>query len=303
MYRPLTRRTFLVAAATAVVPFATAWTAHAAFGAKSPAVRARLGQLEGVLNGRLGVFARDTATGASLGYRAQERFPLCSTFKVLLVSAILARSARIDGLLQQRIRYGQTDMVAYSPITEKHLEAGMTVADLCAASLQYSDNTSANLLMRILGGPEAVTAYARSVGDRDFRLDRWETDLNSAIPGDRRDTATPEGMGRSLQRRVLGEALADPQKERLQAWLRGNTTGATRIRAGVPADWPVGDKTGTGSHGTANDIAVLWPPRRAPIVVAIYTTQYTKDAAARNDVVASAARVVVDWSGDGKPLR
>ena len=181
----------------------------------------------------------------------------------------------------------------------------MTVSALCAAALQYSDNTASNLLMKILGGPGAVTTFARSIGDRQFRLDRWETALNSSIPGvgvaspleNRRDTSTPTAMASSLHRLALGDALEPRLQLQLRVWLQGNTTGATRIRAGVPADWGVGDKTGTGDYGTANDVALVWPPRRAPVVVAIYTTQCEKDAKARNDVIASAARIVVDWLG------
>jgi beta-lactamase class A len=152
-------------------------------------------------------------------------------------------------------------------------------------------------LMKILGGPGAVTTFARSIGDRQFRLDRWETALNSSIPGDRRDTSTPNAMASSLQRLAFGDALEPHLQVQLRVWLRGNTTGAARIRAGVPADWQVGDKTGTGDYGTANDIGLVWPPRRSPVVIAIYTTQGEKDAKARNDVIASAARIVVDWLG------
>lgn len=295
MRHVMNRRTFLLAAAA--VPLATACTAWKTGRPEASPAQVQLAQLERGLNGRLGVFALNTADGAHLGYRATERFPLCSTFKVLLVSAILERSTRNVGLMQQRIQYVRNDLVTYSPITEKHLEEGMTVTDLCAAALQYSDNTAANILMRTLGGPAVVTAYARSIGDCEFHLDRWETDLNTAIPSDHRDTTTPEAMGRSLQRLALEDALEAHPKEQLLDWLRGNTTGAARIRAGVPADWPVGDKTGTGSYGTVNDVAVLWPPQRAPIVLAVYTTQKTKDAKARNDVIASAARVVASWVG------
>lgn len=199
--------------------------------------------------------------------------------------------------MQQRIKYQQRDLVTYSPITEQHINDGMTVAALCAAAMQYSDNTASNLLMKILGGPGSVTAFARSIGDRQFRLDRWETALNSSIPGDRRDTSTPNAMGVSLQRLALGSALEPHLQAQLQAWLRGNTTGAARIRSSVPANWQVGDKTGTGDYGTANDVAVLWSPQRAPVVVAIYTTQGEKDAKARNDIIASATRIVVDWLG------
>ncbi len=288
------RRTFLLTAAA--IPLAAACASRTSSGSDT-AAQTRLAQLEASLNGRLGVFALNTANGARLGHRADERFPLCSTFKVLLASAILDRSTRSTGLMEQRVRFGRGNLVAHSPITEKHLDDGMTVANLCAATIQYSDNTAANLLMGLLSGPTAVTAFARSIGDQEFRLDRWETDLNSAIPGDPRDTTTPEAMGQSLRRLTLENALQAQQREQLVDWLRGNTTGATRIRAGVPENWRVGDKTGSGSYGTANDIAVLWPPQRAPIVVAIYTTRQEKDAKARDDIIATATRIVVDWIG------
>jgi beta-lactamase class A len=289
------RRRLLLAAVS--VPLATIWTSWATQGDAAVTAQAKLVKLEQTLAGRLGVFALNTASGKQLSYRADEYFPMCSTFKVILASAILKRSTQIDGLMQQRIKYQQSDLVTYSPITERHLEDGMTVDALCAAAIQYSDNTASNLLMKILGGPGAVTTFARSIGDSQFRLDRWETELNSSIPGDRRDTSTPNAMGLSLQRLTLGDALEPRLQLQLRFWLQGNTTGAARIRAGVPADWQVGDKTGTGDYGTANDIALLWPPRRSPVVVAIYTTQGEKDAKARNDLIASAARIVVDWLG------
>jgi beta-lactamase class A len=289
------RRRLLLAAVS--VPLATIWTSWATQGDAAVTAQAKLVKLEQTLAGRLGVFALNTANGKQLSYRGDEYFPMCSTFKVLLASAILKRSTQIDGLMQQRIRYQQSDLVTYSPITKQHLEDGMTVDALCAAAIQYSDNTASNLLMKILGGPGAVTTFARSIGDSQFRLDRWETALNSSIPGDRRDTSTPNAMGLSLQRLTLGDALEPRLQLQLRVWLQGNTTGAARIRAGVPADWQVGDKTGTGDYGTANDIALIWPLRRSPVVVAIYTTQGEKDAKARNDVIASAARIVVDWLG------
>jgi beta-lactamase class A len=289
------RRKLLLAAVS--VPIATICTSWATQGNTTVAAGAQLAKLEQTLAGRLGVFALNTANGRQLSYRADEYFPMCSTFKVILASAILKRSTQIDGLMQQRIKYQQSDLVTYSPITERYVKDGMTVDALCAAAIQYSDNTASNLLMKILGGPEAVTTFARSIGDGQFRLDRWETALNSSIPGDRRDTTTPNAMGLSLQRLAFGDALEPRLQLQLRVWLQGNTTGAARIRAGVPADWQVGDKTGTGDYGTANDIALLWPPRRSPVVVAIYTTQGEKDAKARNDLIASAARIVVDWLG------
>jgi beta-lactamase class A len=255
------RRKLLLAAVS--VPLATIWTSWATQGDAAVTAQAKLVKLEQTLAGRLGIFALNTANGKQLSYRGDDYFPMCSTFKVLLASAILKRSTQIDGLMQQRIKYQQSDLVTYSPITKQNLEDGMTVDALCAAAIQYSDNTASNLLMKILGGPGAVTTFARSIGDSQFRLDRWETELNSSIPGDRRDTSTPNAMGLSLQRLTLGDALEPRLQLQLRVWLQGNTTGAARIRAGVPADWQVGDKTGTGDYGTANDIALIWPPRRS----------------------------------------
>ncbi|WP_063709568.1 class A beta-lactamase [Cupriavidus basilensis] len=286
------RRTLLLTAAS--VPLAAACTSLAGGTSGHAAAQDRLAALESAAGGRLGVAALNTASGAQLSHRANERFALCSTFKVLAVSAILRRSATEGGMLQRRIAYTKAELVAYSPITEKHAGAGLTVAELCAAALQYSDNTAANLLMQLLGGPAAVTAFARAIGDDTFRLDRWETELNTAIPGDPRDTSTPAAMAASLQRLTLGDALGGAERERLVAWMRGNTTGATRIRAGVPADWLVADKTGSGDYGTANDIGVAWPPGKPPIVLAIYFTQPGKDAVYRNDVLASAARIAAE---------
>ncbi|MDQ0569600.1 beta-lactamase class A [Variovorax paradoxus] len=286
------RRTFLLA--TSALPLASACTAWSAKTHQTASAEAQLAALESAVGGRLGVAAFDTGSGARVLHRATERFPLCSTFKTMLAAAILARSERDSSLLERRVSYGKSDLLTNSPITEKHLGQGMTVSAMCAATIQYSDNAAANLLMKILGGPAAVTAFARSIGDQTFRLDRWETELNSAIPGDPRDTTSPEAMASSLQRLVLGDALGAAQRSQLETWLLGNTTGATRIRAGVPADWKVGDKTGLGSYGTNNDTGVLWPQAGAPLVLAVYLTFPKQDAPARNDVIASAARIVVN---------
>lgn len=283
------RRCLLVAAGS--LPFTAACTAtHRREAASIPE---RLAALEASSGGRLGVAALNTADGSQWGHRADERFAMCSTFKVIAASAILARSAHEDGLLQRRIAFAQRDLVAYSPVTQQHAGvAGMTIAQLCAAALQYSDNTAGNLLVKIVGGPWSVTAFARAIGDRQFRLDRWETELNSAIPGDPRDTTTPAAMATSLQRLALGTALAPAQRETLIGWMGGNTTGAERIRAGVPVGWYVADKTGGGDYGTANDVAVLWPLDQPPIVLAVFHTQAAQDAKPRNDVLAAAAQIV-----------
>jgi beta-lactamase class A len=289
---PIPRRRLLLRAAT--LPLLAGCQTIAPTPHASTAL-AQLQALEQSFDGRLGLCAIDTGSGRSLAWRAAERFPLCSTFKAVVAAAVLAESSRSPGLLQRRIRYTRQDLVTYSPVTQMHVDEGMTVEQLCAAAVQQSDNTAGNLLLQLVGGPAALTAYARSVGDADFRLDRWETALNTALPGDERDTSTPAAMSATLRRLALDGALAAPQRAQLQDWLLGNTTGDARIRAGVPAGWRVGDKTGTGDYGTANDIAVIWPPRRAPVTLAIYLTGTKPDAKPRNDIVAQAARVVADW--------
>jgi beta-lactamase class A len=290
-----TRRTLLLAAASASAATASLRIRRAA--AQAPG---RFAALEAEFGGRIGVSAVDTGTGARLNHRADERFPLCSTFKLLAVSAILTRSATDRGLLERTIGYTKQDLVPYSPITSQHAGAAMTVAAICAAALQYSDNTAANLMIRLLGGPGSVTAFARSIGDPQFRLDRWETALNDAVPGDPRDTSTPAAMMTDLRRAALGNLLGSPQRDQLVAWMRGCRTGLGRIRAAVPADWVVADKTGSGEYGTANDIAVAWPPGSAPVVLAVYSTQDKQDAPARDALVAAAAREALDVIGAGR---
>lgn len=280
----ISRRGFLLTAAAAPLAGCTMMAPRA------DGFAAAIEQVEKSSGGRLGVCAYDTGRKIRLSFRGTERFPMCSTFKVLASSSILARG---PAWLDKRIRYGKDELVAYSPVTEKHVADGMTNAELCAATLQLSDNTAANLLMKQIGGPAAVTAFARSLGDAEFRLDRWETELNSAIPGDERDTTTPVAMMQTLQKLTLGDALAPAARAKLVDWMATSTTGFERIRAGVPAGWKVADKTGSGSYGTTNTIAVVWPPNAAPIVIAICFTQSDKDANTRSDIVAAATRAIV----------
>ncbi|HEF4840649.1 TPA: PenA family class A beta-lactamase [Burkholderia vietnamiensis] len=287
------RRTLLLAAASA--PLVVTVGACAAPSAAAPdiASAATFAALERAAGGRLGVCAIDTASGRRAQHRADERFPFCSTFKAMLGAAVLARSVEHPGLLQQRVTYAQADLVNFSPVSGRHVDTGMTVAQLCEAAIQYSDNTAANLAMKLIGGPAAVTAYARSIGDDTFRLDRWETELNTALPGDLRDTTTPAAMAASIRALTLGDALPPAQRAQLVTWMRGNKVGDKRIRAGVPAGSQVADKTGTGDYGTTNDAGVVWLPSRAPIVLAVYYTQARADAKAKENVIAAAARIAV----------
>jgi beta-lactamase class A len=260
---------------------------------KSPSIEKRLITLEDSFDGKIGISAINTANNSRIQYHAEKRFPIQSTFKVMLVSAILKQSMTDSHLLQQKIMYAKQDLVTWSPITEKHIAHGMTISELCAAVIMYSDNSAANFLMKKLGGPEAVTAYARSIGDNTFSVSSWEAELNSN-PDKLRDTSTPAAMEKSLQLLTLGNALAPPQREQLITWMKNNTTGDTQIRAGVPKGWIVADKTGGGSYGIANDIGIIWPSKCAPIILTIYSVQNKKDATRRADIVASATSMVID---------
>jgi len=285
LHSPVRRRIVLASGAVLLCP-------GALLAATPASPQQQLAALEHAAGGRLGVSAINARTGATVTHRADERFPMCSTFKAMLAAAVLARQASDATVLEKRIRYQQTELVTYSPITEKHLADGMTVAELCAATVQYSDNSAANFLMKLLGGPQAVTAFARSIGNQVFQLERWETELNSAIPGEVRDTSSPAAMTHSLQQLLLGEALPAPQRQQLESWMRGNTTGDQRIRAGLPAGWSAADKTGSGAYGTVNDIGVAWSPDGTPLVIAVYYTREVKNAPTNQDIITAATRIV-----------
>jgi beta-lactamase class A len=217
--------------------------------------------------GRLGVAILDSAKNKLFEHRGYERFALCSTHKVLSAALVLARVDRNEESLARRIVYAGDYLVPYSPITEKHVgDGGLTVGEICEAAITLSDNTAANLLLDSFGGPAGLTAYIRFLGDTVTRLDRREPELNEAMPGDPRDTTTPVAMVDLLGKAVLGTALSTLSREQLSAWLVTNKTGDKRLRAGVPKGWRVGDKTGSGANNATNDIAVLWPPGRAPML-------------------------------------
>lgn len=261
--------------------------------AQARTIRSELASIERGVDGRLGVAIHDLDTGLQAGYRADERFPMCSTFKLMLAAAILARVDRREENLERRIVFGPDRLERYAPVTKRHVgEPGMSIADLCDASVTLSDNTAANLLLETLGGPAGVTAFMRRLGDTVTRMDRTEPSLNTAIPGDLRDTTTPIAMLGSMQKVMLGDALSAASRAQLLAWGVGNRTGDARLRAGVPHGWRVADKTGTGERGATNDIGVLWPEERAPILVTVYLTETHAPDRARDAAIAEVTRTV-----------
>ncbi|MEM5344381.1 class A beta-lactamase [Paraburkholderia azotifigens] len=268
---------------------AQAFGAGAAASAQRHAVRGsafkkQLAQIEAQVGGRLGVAILDTASGKQHGWRMNERFPMCSTFKVLLASAVLTRKDQGKEELGRKVVYAKDVVVANSPVSGPRAGGdGMTVSELCEAAITRSDNTAANLLLESIGGPAALTAFVRGMGDKVTRLDRNEPTLNEALDGDPRDTTTPAAMLADLRALLLGEHLSAASREQLTAWLVANKTGDARLRAGLPKDARVGDKTGTGERGTSNDIAIVWPAGRPPILVTVYLTGATRASAAQRD--------------------
>lgn len=251
-----------------------------------------LAALEAEFGGRIGVFALDTGSGAAIRHRADERFVMCSTHKALVAAAILRLRTERPGLLDKVIHFDKTQLQKYAPVTSQHLTDGMTVAALCEAAVTVSDNTADNLLFAELGGPAAATAFVRTLGDQVTRMDRMEPELNESAPGDERDTSTPAQLAADLRALVLGDGLDPAGRDLLTGWLKANTTGGKQIRAGVPSGWPVGDKTGSGFKGEINDIAVAWPPGRAPLVITVFTAPADPKSTAGAETVAKAAAIV-----------
>lgn len=252
----------------------------------------RVAALEAAAQCRLGVYIIDTATGREHGHRPDERFMMLSSFKLLASALVLARAEQGLDSLQRRIRYTREDLVPWSPVTEKHVGGdGLSLAQLCEATITTSDNTAANLILASYGGPGALTAYARSLGDTVTRLDRTEPELNLPSGAAMLDTTTPRAMTQTLQKLLVGNALAVTSRATLLQWLKANTTGDKRLRAGVPAGWSVGEKTGT-NRTDANDVGIAWPPGRAPLLVSAYLADSSAPAAAREAALAGVGRLL-----------
>ncbi len=284
------RRAFLSTAVCASLVLATGVAAPSS--RREAAFRTQIADLEARSGGRLGVCALAIASGHRAGHREDERFAMCSTFKFLLAAQALSLAEQGVVQLDHRIIFDASDLVPYSPATEKHTgKNGMSIAKLCAAAMTLSDNTAANLLLSEFGGPAALTAWVRSLGDAQTRLDRIEPELNEALPGDPRDTTTPAAMLEDMRVLLLGNALTAASRDQLGAWLLANTTGADRLRAGLPAAWRVGDKTGTSGKGMFNDIGIARPPAGGALLVTAYFDSPGMATAQANAVIAEVGRL------------
>jgi len=260
----------------------------------------KLQNLEKSFDGKIGVYAINTNNNQIIAYRADERFPVQSTLKLIGVSALLKNSNGDKNLLQEKIHYTKSDLISWHPITGKYSNSGMTLEALSAAAISYSDNPAINLIMKKLGGPQAVTDFAHTIGNRSFNIEHYEGNLNSN-PNTMQDNSTPKDMAISVQKLLLGNVLTPSQRTQLVKWMRDNTVAYKRIRAGVPLGWVVADKTGSGDFGIANDIGILWSPTCKPIVLSIYTVRNKQDAKKREDIVASTTRIVLDEFAKSDP--
>jgi beta-lactamase class A len=292
-----TRRDALVAlgsiVATACAPAAGGGFSPPHPVAPSASSPGSLADIETSVGGRVGVFAIDTGTGRTVAHRENERFAMCSTFKWSLAAAAFAMVDRSETTLGERLTYGKADLLEHAPVTTEHLADGaMTVEALAHAAVTVSDNTAANLLLAKVGGPAGLTRFFRTSGDPVTRLDRNEPTLNQNEPGDVRDTTSPQAMVGLLQAALCGNVLSRPSRERLLGLMQACETGHGRLRAGLPAGWVVGDKTGTGSNGACNDVAIAVPPGRAPILVAAYLSDGQASGEALDAAQAAIARLV-----------
>jgi beta-lactamase class A len=267
-------------------------TASATATESSATDAAAFAKLETQFHAQFGLYAINTGTGQSVAYQADQRFAFCSTIKAFAASVLLQRDS--DQQLSQVINYSKSDLVDYSPITSQHVATGMTLTSVLAAALEVSDNTALNLMLNQIGGPSALQAALRGLGDTTTNVDRAEPTVNSATPGDTRDTSTARALATDLRTFVLGNALSTSRRAQLVSWLKANTTGGPYIRAAVPSGWQVGDKTGNGDYGTRNDLAVLWPPTGAPIVIAVLSNRGDNPNAASDDaLIADATKVAL----------
>jgi beta-lactamase class A len=291
----ITRRTLAVLSAGAAL-----WPLQAL---AADELRVRCKAIEARLGGRIGVFALQPRLGRRTGWRIDERFPMCSTFKLLAVAAVLARVDRGQERLDRFVRYGEKDLLPNSETSQAHVrEGGLPLAALCEAAIQVSDNTAANLILGSIGGPEGYTRFCRRIGDEVTRLDRIELALNSSIPGDPRDTTSPAAMAHSLDAVLLGRVLSAASRARLVGWARGTKTGDRRLKAGLPPGWSLAHKTGSGRNGSTNDIGVLWPPSGPPILAAVYFTGSTAKDEAREAAIADVGAAIAGW-GHGDLVR
>jgi len=279
--------------------FGCAATITSAGEASNQALTATVTALEHSLGGRIGLAVLNTADGRRLSHRPDERFAMCSTFKLMLAAAVLSRVDTRTLQLEQPVSFTRSDLLPTSPLADSYPDGGTVPLKLMLQSvIEASDNTAANRLLALIGGPAGYTAYLRSIGDSTTRLDRVELDLNSNLPGDSRDTTTPNAMLLDMHRVLLADHLTPGSRSQLLQWMHGCKTGSDRLRGRLPPGWDAGDKTGTGGRGAVNDLAIFWPPKsRPPILVACYMSGSARSTTALSAAQAQIGAAILDvWA-------
>ena len=258
-----------------------------------PAIQASIQKIEQALGGRVGVSWYDENSSRQWHYRGDEAFPLTSTFKAFACAALLARVDAKQEDLQRQVAIQKQELITYSPVTEKFTGKTLSTADLCAAAVTLSDNTAGNLVLESIGGPAGFTRFMQALGDQKTVLSRWEPDLNEATPGDTRDTTSPNAAVQSLRTLVSGDALSQDSRQTLIGWLRDDQVADQLIRSYLPESWIIGDKTGAGGYGSRAIIAVIWPPQKKPIYLAIYLTQTDASMEKRNQALVDISKLLL----------
>jgi beta-lactamase class A len=276
----------------ATIPLFFAGDTVVAAGPQPLQLAAAVAAAEAATGGRLGLAVIDTGTGRAFSHNGSALFPMASTFKMLLAAAMLMRADAGQEQLDRAIPIKPADIAGHSPFTKARVGSTATIAELAKATVTTSDNGAANLLLATMGGPEGFTRWVRAIGDRVTRLDRYEVMMSEGRPGDPRDTTSPDAVAASWQRLLLGNVLSPTSRATLTDWLIANTTGDARLRAGLPKGWRVGDKTGSGGDNSVNDIAIVWPPGRSPVIIAAFLNGGKASAAVHEAALADLARAV-----------
>nr|WP_232214644.1 class A beta-lactamase [Rubidibacter lacunae] len=252
-------------------------------------------QIEAALDARVGIAVYDKETDRNWQYHADERFPMNSTFKTIACAALLSLVDSAQEKLDRIVVFDESDLVDYSPITETRFgPPGMTLDELCEATMSVSDNSAGNFVMEAIGGPEAITQFMRSIGDEVSRLDRWYPSISESVPGDKRDTTSPNSMAMMLEQLVLKQTLSLGSRQKLENWLKGNEVSDNLFRAVIPSDWDIGDRSGAGQYGSRSIAAIMWPPQREPVVAAVYITETEASFAERNAAISEIGEEIVE---------
>ena len=215
-----------------------------------------------------------------------------STFKTLACAKLLADVEKELQSFDTSAVITKNAIITWSPVTEKLIGENISLKQACSATMIMSDNTAANIVLTGINGPEALTKFMRSIGDKVTRLDRIEPDLNEALDGDKRDTTTPNAIVKSLHSLLFGDVLSEPSKIQLKQWMIDNKVTGSLLRSVLPENWSIADRSGAGGYGSRGITAVVWSKMRSPIIISIYLTQTDASFALRDKAIADIGKEI-----------